>query len=63
MLAYLDAIEAKSGSPETLVVLPELITNHFWEGPLHNKSSARLKRALSKRRGTVIIEVPFRLGN
>jgi amino acid transporter len=61
MLAYLDAIEAKDGTPETLVVLPELITNHFWEGPLHNKSSARLKRALAKRHGTVIVEVPFRL--
>ncbi len=61
VLAYLDTIEANNGTPETLVVLPELITDHFWEGPLHNKSSARLKRALAKRHGTIIIEVPVRL--
>ena len=38
-----------------------LITSHFWEGPLHNQSSGRLKRALAKRKGTIIIEVPYRL--
>jgi len=61
MLTYLDTIEAKNGGSETLVVLPELITDHFWEGPLHNKSSALLKRALAKRQDTIIIEVPVRL--
>ena len=61
MLAYLDAIQTRDHSSEMLVVLPELITSHFWEGPLHNKSSTRLKRALAKRPGTIIVEVPFRL--
>ena len=63
MLAYLDAIEAKDRTSETLVVLPELITRHFWERPLHNQSSARLKRALAKRPGTVIVEVPYLLSS
>ena len=63
MLAYLDAVEAKDRTSETLVVLPELITRHFWERPLHNQSSARLKRALAKRPGTVIVEVPYRLSS
>jgi hypothetical protein len=61
ILTYLDALETNSHVPDTLVVLPEMITNHFWEGPLHNRTSGRLKRALARRPGTIIVEVPFRL--
>ena len=61
VLAYLDAAEAKDPESETLVVLPVLIPKHFWEGLLHNAPAVQLKKALSRRPHTVIVEVPYPL--
>ncbi len=61
MLTYIDALDrADPGAPIT-VVLPEFVPAHFWEGPLHNQSALRLKRALIHRPNTVIIGVPYQL--
>ncbi len=61
MLTYLEAASRADPSAETVVVLPQLIPAHFWERPLHNQTATRLKKALSRRPGTVIVEVPYHL--
>jgi hypothetical protein len=61
MLAYLDAAQAKDPGSETLVVLPVLIPKHFWEGLLHNGPVVQLKKALSRRPRTFVVEVPYQL--
>jgi hypothetical protein len=61
MLAYLDAASREEPSAQTVVLLPRLIPAHLWERPLHNQTATRLKKALSRRPGTVIVEVPYHL--
>ena len=48
-------------SPETLVVIyiPEYVVTQWWERLLHNRSSARLQRLLSKLPNVVVVSVPW----
>jgi hypothetical protein len=61
LLAYVDALDARSpGSPIT-VVLAEFVPAHWWEHALHNQTALRLKLALLARPNTVVTDVPFHL--
>ncbi len=61
MLAYIDGIDKADPGAYITVVLPEFIPAHFWEGFLHNQSAGKLKRALTHRPNTVLINVPYHL--
>jgi hypothetical protein len=61
MLAYIDGVDKVDPDAYITVVLPEYIPAHFWEGILHNQSAGRLKRALTHRPNTVLINVPYHL--
>jgi FAD/FMN-containing dehydrogenase len=60
MLAYLDALQERESVP-SVVVLPQLVSEHFWDGFLHNQTATRLKKALAHRPGTIVVEVPYLL--
>ncbi|MEX2236263.1 MAG: APC family permease [Dehalococcoidia bacterium] len=55
-LAYLDALG--SDSPLT-VAIPGFVTRHWWENLLHNNTASTLKRALKRRKYTVVVDVPW----
>jgi amino acid transporter len=62
MLAYLDATDRADPAQPTTVVLPEFVPSHIWEYPLHNQTALRLKLRLFFRRNTVVVDVPYHLG-
>ena len=61
MLSYVDALDQADPGQYITVVLPEFVTAWPWQRWLHNQSARRLKKALTERPGTVIIEVPYHL--
>lgn len=61
MLAYLDTLQESASGPNVVVVLPQLVPAHLWDGLLHNQTAARLKKALAHRPGTIVVEVPYLL--
>jgi hypothetical protein len=63
MVAYLDVLSATEPRGEVVVVLANLVPTNMWEGMLHNRTGQRLKRALRKRPGMIIAEVPLLLPN
>jgi len=62
LMAYIDATETMDADRPTTVVLSEFVPRHFWEYPLHNQTSLRLKLRLFFRPNTVVIDVPYHLG-
>jgi amino acid transporter len=61
MLTYIDTLDQIDPGAYITVVLPEYVPAHFWEGLLHNQSAMRLKKALLRRKNTVVIDVPYHL--
>ncbi len=61
VLAYIDALDRRRPGSMITVVLPEYLPPHFWQRWLHNQSAARLKKALSSRPNTVVVDVPYHL--
>ncbi len=61
MLLFLDGLSRDDPDAEILIAIPQLITTHIWERPLHNQNATRLKKALARRPRTFIVEVPYRL--
>jgi hypothetical protein len=63
LLAHVRAV--RRGSPRELVVvfIPEYIVTHWWQRMLHNRSAARLTRAVRRIPGVVVASVPWRLGH
>ena len=61
VLSYVDALDQVDPGQYITVVLPEFVTAWPWQRWLHNQSARRLKKALTERPGTVIIEVPYHL--
>jgi amino acid transporter len=62
LIAYLDATETMDPTRPTTVVLAEMVPRHLWEYPLHNQTALRLKLRLFLRPNTVVIDVPYHLG-
>ncbi len=61
IVAYLDALTHSRPNEMVTVVLPEFVTHWPWQRFLHNQLSLRLKKALTSRSNTVIVEVPYHL--
>ena len=62
VLSYIDALDKADPGQYVTVVLPEFRTQYPWQRFLHNQSARRLKKALLERPNTVIVEVPYHLG-
>jgi amino acid transporter len=61
LLAYVDAVHSQYPSAFVTIVLPEFITAHWWEGFLHNRTAARLRRAFEKHPNVAVVLVPYLL--
>ncbi len=46
-----------------MVILPEMVYGRWWHQFLHNQTALRLKAALLFRPGTVVVSVPYHLGD
>lgn len=63
LLAYIDAMDKQDPRRPITVVLPEFVPRHFWEYFLHNQTALRLKLRLFFRPNTIVVDVPYHLGN
>jgi hypothetical protein len=59
IVAYVEGLDRARPGGVVTVVLPELMPKHFWQKPLHNQLSVRLKKALMNRPNTVVVDVPY----
>lgn len=62
IISYLDAMQTSEPDSNVTVVLPEYRTPFPWQGWLHNQTSRRLRSALLDRPNTVVVDVPYHLG-
>jgi amino acid transporter len=62
LLAHVRAVRRSSPRELVVVFIPEYIVSHWWQRMLHNRSAARLTRALRRIPGVVVASVPWRLG-
>lgn len=62
LLRFLDGLRDLHPGNDTLVVLPELVVERWWEQLLHNQSALALKARLLFRRHTIVVSVPLHLG-
>ena len=60
-LAYVDAVDRSNPKGRITVVLPEFVTAHFWQSLLHNQPATRLRRALTRRPNTAVVNVLYHL--
>lgn len=63
LLAYLDAIDSHNPNRPVTVLLPEFVPRRVWEYFLHNQTAFRLKLRLFFRPNTIVIDVPYHLGD
>jgi amino acid transporter len=61
LLAYMDALQQQAPERAIVVVLNEVVPNHWWENLLHNQTALRLKLRLFSRRNTIVADVPYHL--
>ncbi|MCW2897820.1 MAG: family permease, partial [Streptosporangiaceae bacterium] len=58
---YLEALHVQRPDIIFTVVLPELVVAYPWHNILHNRTAPRLRRALRRLPGIVIVSVPMHL--
>lgn len=59
---YLEVLERRWGHDYVTVVIPEFVLPHWYQGIFHNQSALALKMALRYRPDTVVVNVPFHVG-
>lgn len=63
LLTYLDAIDRHDSKRPVTVVLAEFVPRHWWEYMLHNQTALWIKLRLFFRPNTVVVDVPYHVGN
>jgi amino acid transporter len=61
VMAYVDSLDRANPGGVITVMLPEYIARRPWQRMLHNQSAQRMRKALTNRPNTVVIEVPYQL--
>lgn len=59
VMAFLDELENEWGHDYTSVVIPQMVTEHWWQGIFHNQSATALRLRLLNRPRTVLVSVPY----
>ncbi|MFI5225120.1 MAG: APC family permease [Candidatus Limnocylindrales bacterium] len=59
-IRYLETSQAERPDAVTIVLIPEYVTFHWWEGVLYNHNAKRIRDALVGRRDFVALGVPYR---
>lgn len=58
---YIEALHRQRPEVTLTVVVPELVAEHRWQRPLHNRVAQRLRKMLIHDQGIVITSVPFHI--
>jgi hypothetical protein len=61
LLSYVNAVHSQKPDAFVTIVLPELITVHWWERFLHDHTAMRLRRAFEKHPNIALVLVPYLL--
>ncbi len=61
LLSYIDALHEQCQDAFVSIVLPEFIPAHWWEGFLHNRTAAALRRAFERHPNVAVVLVPYLL--
>lgn len=61
LLAYVDAVHSQDPTAFVTIVLPEVITAHWQDRFLHNRSAALLRNAFEKHPNVAVVLVPYLL--
>jgi amino acid transporter len=59
---YLEVSQAEDPDRLTLVLLPEHLPRHWWDGILYNQNVHRIRQALVGRKDFVVLDAPYRRG-
>jgi hypothetical protein len=63
LLAYVDALHSQCADAFVTIVLPEFIPANWWEGFLHNRTAARLRKVFEVHPNVAVVLVPYLLDN
>ncbi|HEX9077617.1 MAG TPA: amino acid permease, partial [Anaerolineae bacterium] len=63
LLAYVDALHGQCADAFVTIVLPEFIPANWWEGFLHNRTAARLRKVFEVHPNVAVVLVPYLLDN
>jgi hypothetical protein len=63
MVNYIESLHNERSDLTLTVILPQLIVRHWQHRLLHNRTAARLRRALRPLRKVVVTTVPFHLSS
>jgi hypothetical protein len=58
---YVTDIDEQHPEYAVMVVLPEAVPQHWWQGVLHNETALRLKAVLLFHPNIVVADVPYHL--
>ncbi len=61
LLSYVNAVHSQRPAAFVTIVLPELITVHWWEKFLHDHTSMRLRKAFERHPNIALVLVPYLL--
>jgi amino acid transporter len=61
LVEYVTTVDRQHPDYAVMVVLPEAVPAHWWEGVLHNQTAIRLKAALLFHPNIVVTDVPYQL--
>jgi amino acid transporter len=61
MVNYIESLHRQRPDLTLTVILPEIVVRHWWQRILHNRTAARLRRALRPLPKIVVTTVPFHL--
>ncbi len=59
MVNYIESLHRQRPDLTLTVILPEIVVRHWWHRILHNRTAARLRRALRPLPKVVVTTVPF----
>jgi hypothetical protein len=57
---YVEVVADEDPEAVTIVLLPEHMPRHWWEGVLYNQNAHEIRAALVGRREVVVLDVPYR---
>ncbi len=61
MVSYIESLHRANQELTLTVILPEIVVRHWWQRALHNRTAARLRRALRPLPKIVVTTIPFHL--
>jgi hypothetical protein len=63
VMRFVDELDARHDNDMVTVIIPEFVVQGWWAHLLHNQSALVLKGRLLFRKGTVVISMPYHVGN